>query len=74
MLNDSQEIQTAPASESGFIDETEMLKRIPISRGTLINYRKSGKIPFVHLGGRRILFHWPTVETALLRLQTGCSL
>jgi hypothetical protein len=34
----------------------------------------SGKIPFVRLGGRRILFHWPSVEAALLRYQRGDDL
>jgi excisionase family DNA binding protein len=58
-------------NESGFIDEKEMLKRLPISRRTLFSWRKSGKIPFVYLGGRRILFHWASVEQALLRRQRG---
>jgi hypothetical protein len=31
----------------------------------------TGKIPCVRLGGRRILFHWPSVEAALLRHQRG---
>jgi hypothetical protein len=25
----------------------------------------------VNLGGRRVLFHWPSVEAALLRKQNG---
>jgi hypothetical protein len=53
-----------------FLDEKEILARIPISRRTLFNWRMSGKIPFVHLG-RRNLFHWPSVEQALLRQQRG---
>jgi hypothetical protein len=54
-----------------FIDEKELLKRLPVSRRTLFAYRNSGKIPCVRLGGRRILFHWPSVEAALLRQQRG---
>jgi hypothetical protein len=42
---------------------------LPISRRTLFNWRMTGKIPCVRLGGRRILFHWPSVEAALLRYQ-----
>jgi len=68
MLN---EIQNTSASETaGFIDECELQARLKVSRGSIINYRKAGKLPFVKLG-RRVLFHWPTVETALLRQQKG---
>jgi predicted site-specific integrase-resolvase len=59
------------AGEAGFIDEKQLLTRLPISRRTLFNWRVSGKIPCVCLGGRRILFHWPSVEAALLRHQRG---
>ena len=60
-----------PAGEVGFIDEKQLLARLPVSRRTLYNWRTSGKIPCVRLGGRRILFHWPSVEAALLRHQHG---
>ena len=61
----------APAGEVSFIDEKQLLARLPISRRTLFNWRKTGKIPCVRLGGSRILFHWPSVEAALLRHQRG---
>lgn len=57
--------------EPGFIDEKELLKRLPVSRRTLFSWRTTGKIPFVRLGGRRVLFHWPSIEAALLRRQKG---
>ena len=60
-----------PAGEAGFIDQKQLLARLPISRRTLFNWRTTGKIPCVRLGGRRILFHWPSVEAALLRHQRG---
>jgi hypothetical protein len=61
----------APApNEAGFIDETKLLERVPISRGTAVNWRKAGKLPFVKIGSR-ILYHYPTVEQCLLRLQRG---
>jgi predicted DNA-binding transcriptional regulator AlpA len=60
-----------PSSEAGFIDQKQLLARLPISRRTLFNWRTSGTIPCVRLGGRRILFHWPSVEAALLRYQRG---
>ncbi len=55
------------------MDEKQLLTRLPISRRTLFSWRASGKIPFVNLGGRRILFHWKSVETALLRQQRGAE-
>jgi hypothetical protein len=60
-----------PTGERGFLDQKQLLVRLPISRRTLFNLRASGKIPCVRLGGRRILFHWPSVEAALLRHQQG---
>jgi predicted DNA-binding transcriptional regulator AlpA len=63
--------QQAPSGETGFIDEKELLKRLPVSRRTLFSWRTTGKIPSVRLGGRRVLFHWPSIEAALLRMQKG---
>jgi hypothetical protein len=67
----SSEPKQTPAGEGGFIDEKQLLARLPISRRTLFSWRMTGKIPSVRLGGRRILFHWPSVEAALLRYQRG---
>ena len=55
-----------------FLDEKEILARIPISRRTLFNWRAAGKIPAVSIG-RRNLFHWPSIEAALLRQQRGAE-
>ena len=60
-----------PAGETDFINENQLLERVPVSRRTLFSWRTSGKIPYVRLGGRRILFHWPSVEATLLRHQRG---
>lgn len=65
------EYGAALPGEAGFIDEKELLKRLPVSRRTLFSWRTTGKIPFVRLGGRRVLFHWPSIEAALLRKQQG---
>jgi hypothetical protein len=68
MSNDSQ--PTTSPSEAGFIDEMELLNRLPVSRRTLFAWRESGKIPSVRLpGSRRILYHWASVEASLLRQQ-----
>ena len=64
--------QQATPGEAGFIDETELLKRLPVSRRTLWQWRETGKIPCVRVpGGRRVIFHWESVQAALLRLQKG---
>ncbi len=55
-----------------FIDEAECLRRVPVSRRTWFSWRTAGKIPTVKLG-RRCLYHWPSVEAALLRQQRGGS-
>jgi len=53
-----------------FIHEDELCARLQISRGTAVNYRRDGKLPYAKLG-RLILYHWPTVEQALLRQSVG---
>lgn len=60
--------QKEKSGTEGFIDQAELLRRLPVSRRTLFNWRVSGKLPFVSLG-RKTLYHWPTVEAALLRMQ-----
>jgi predicted site-specific integrase-resolvase len=62
----------APANGPVFIDEKELLARLPVSRRTLWQWREDGKIPCVRVpGGRRVIYHLPSVEAALLRLQKG---
>jgi Helix-turn-helix domain len=68
-MND-EKIQEAPTELKAFLSEKEMLQRLPISRRTLFNWRTSGKIPAVKIG-RRCLYHFPSIEAALLRLQRG---
>jgi len=53
-----------------FLDEKEMLRRLPISRRTAFTWVQTGKLPCVKIG-RRKLYHWPSVEQALLRQQRG---
>jgi hypothetical protein len=55
---------------AGLIDEPEILKRVPVSRRTWGNWKAKGIVPFIRIG-RRCLYHWPSVEAALLRRQTG---
>ncbi len=56
----------------GFIDEAELRERLPVSRRTLHTWRVDGKLPYVRLpGSKRLFYHWPSVEAALLRQQKG---
>ena len=61
--------QKAPPSEAEFIDTPQFLAKVPISRRTLQEWRDKGLIPWVNTKGRRVLFHWPSVQQALLRQQ-----
>ena len=65
---------TATAETPGFIDETELRRRLGVSRRTIFGWRKSAKLPFVRIpGGRLIRYHWPTIESFLLRQQSGAE-
>jgi hypothetical protein len=59
-------------SETGFIDEKQLLARLPISRGTLGNWKAKGLLPYIKIG-RRCLYDWASVQSALLRRQRGGS-
>lgn len=48
----------------------ELLARLRISRRTLHDHIRKGRIPAIRLG-KRILFSWPIVLEALLRQQRG---
>ena len=65
--------ENAPPIEAGFINEKQLLARLPISRRTAFTWVQTGKLPCVKIN-RRKLFHWPSVETALLRQQQGGQL
>ena len=60
------------ASQEKFLSENELLTRLPICRRTAFNWIKQGKLPVVVIG-RRKLYHWPSVEAALLRQQRGAQ-
>jgi hypothetical protein len=62
--------QTASADEEGFIGEKELLAKLPVCRRTIFNWIQQGKLPCVKIGRRKI-YHWPSVQAALLRLQRG---
>lgn len=65
-------IQKEEPSTTGFISEPQVLARVSVCRRTWYNWRKNGFVPYVKLG-RRILYHWPSVEAAILRRQKGVA-
>jgi hypothetical protein len=69
--NGSEPNQTASV-ETGFIDEKQLLARLPISRGTLGNWKAKGLLPYIKIG-RRCLYDWTSMQSALLRRQRGGS-
>jgi len=61
-----------PGIPSGFLDFRGLAEHVPLGERSLRQAVADGHIPSVRLpGGRRLLFHWATVERALLRLQKG---
>jgi hypothetical protein len=57
--------------EAEFLTEKQLLEKIPTSRRTLFDWRATGKIPFIRLGGQKVIYHWESVRQALLRAQKG---
>jgi hypothetical protein len=64
--------QAPNADEAGFLTESELIVRLKVSRGSLVNYRNQGILPFVRIG-RSVRYHWRSVEQALLRKQRGSA-
>jgi len=58
------------SNETGFIDEKQLLAKLPISRRTLGNWKAKGILPYIKIG-RRCLYDWASVQGALLRRQRG---
>jgi hypothetical protein len=59
-----------PQGVTTIIDEEELLRRIPVCRRTLADWKRKGLVPFIRMG-RRVLYDWPTFHRALLRQQRG---
>ena len=56
----------------GFVGFDALAAAVPLSARTLREQIKRGQIPTIRLpGGRRLLFHLPSVEKSLLRFQRG---
>jgi excisionase family DNA binding protein len=51
---------------AGLLTVPELLARLRISRRTLYDHIRKGRVPAIRLG-KRILFSWPVVLESLLR-------
>jgi hypothetical protein len=54
--------------EDGWLTTRAAADRLHVTGGTLLKWGKTGKLPYAQLE-RKVLWHWPSVEQALLRLQ-----
>jgi len=62
--------EAPPEAAPRFITTAELQKLIPVSRRTLFEWRQKGILPSVQLASK-VLYHWPSVQAALLRHQSG---
>lgn len=61
-----------PRGVNEIISEDELLRRLPICRRTLANWKSKRLIPFIKLN-RRVFYDWGAVHQALLRHQRGVA-
>jgi len=57
-----------------FIDFPELARHVPLCERSLREAIRRGRIPSIRLpGARRVMFHWDSVQAALLRMQRGAE-
>ena len=62
------------ASPPKFIDFAELSRHVPLCERSLREAIRRGRIPSIVLpSGRRRIFHWDSVQAALLRMQRGAE-
>ena len=65
-------LQPSTRPSETFISFDELLPRLPVGARSAREWTRQGVIPSIRLpGSRRVLYHWPSVEQALLRRQRG---
>jgi hypothetical protein len=61
-----------PTVGEGFLSFEQLLPKLPVGDRSAREWTRRGILPSIRLpGSRRVLYHWPSVERALLRLQRG---
>src|SRR5262245_60059036 len=65
-------VATHPTVGDGFLSFEQLLPKLPVGERSARGWTRSGILPSIKLpGSRRVLYHWPSVVRALLRLQRG---
>jgi hypothetical protein len=60
-------------SRRNFVTTAELQRdSLPLSRRAIFDWRQKKIIPYVQVGSK-VLFHLPSVEAALVRLQKGVA-
>lgn len=64
-----------PGGSRDWLDAATVALRLGVTINTVRSWTNAGGLPAVRLNcGRRILYHWPDVKAALLRMQRGGGL
>ena len=64
-----------PLGEGAFLSFEQLLPKLPVCARSAREWTRTGVLPSIRLpGSRRRLYHWPSVEQALLRRQSGGGL
>jgi hypothetical protein len=70
--SDASDLSANQIRANTFISFGDLLPKLPIGERTARKWTRLGLIPSIRLpGSRRVFYHWPSVEVALLRLQRG---
>ena len=73
MSNTLNDDSTIAALDAEIINERALLKRIPVAKRTLKNWRDNG-LPYIRCpNSRRVLYDWPSVRAYLLRQQNTAT-
>jgi hypothetical protein len=65
-------LEAQPTPIEGFLSFEQLLPKLPVGERSARQWTRLGILPSIRLpGSRRVIYHWPSVERALLRLQRG---
>jgi len=70
VVNEARPAVTPPEGDRQFLTTAQLQKILPLSRRSIFEWRRKGILPSIQVGSK-ILFHGPSVQAALLRMQRG---
>lgn len=72
---DRKPLTILPTAGGDFLSFELLLPRLPVCERSAREWTRKGILPSIRLpNSRRVLYHWPSVAQALLRLQRGGDL